>query len=317
MAKAQCSSQFASKKIKKTDQAAQIQKQVLQRVQSREFKTALSRAMESEIRDVSKMKIGDYLDAGAVRNLVKHSNSFLLSQNNFTGLIKTQVAALEDYFGKKNISISEILDSKTKQKMSALMTEKYVMSDNAKEFVGKIIRSEFITGLFVNVIHVTLVSFYKKVNPIFGGITTAILENKIKAFIEVMIKVILDQAVSFVVSPANQENLARFSHTVIELLLKEKVIHFFEEMTAERRKKIYALAESVAFSKKIQAQAQEIFLKVFDDFYLSVKNQKAGDFFKLKGQEKTLAGDVADLVIPCLKHKPVVDFLVQEITLLK
>jgi hypothetical protein len=77
-------------------------------------------------------------------------------------------------------------------------------SSHTEEFVGDIMRQEFVRRLFTDSIFTSIVSFNQRINPFFGGLTMRVLEDQITGFIRLFMPMLIEQATAFAVSKDNQ-----------------------------------------------------------------------------------------------------------------
>lgn len=301
----------SGKKSKKSD----LKKYVQKRLTSPAFKKAFMASLVQEIKDLSSMKIKDVIKPKALGRLILDLDPKLMDQKQARHIVRQEFDVLEGYYKKNNLKLGQLFDKQVNHDIDQLLAEKVEFSTHTKKFVAKVVHSEFITGLFSNILFVAVSSFNKKFNPVLGGLTVILLEKKIRAFIDVIIKNILNQVVEFVVSSKQQEHVAEFSRTVVHLLFEEKIVHFFQELSPEQRNHAENLMESLVFSAKFQKHIREVFLLLFNDFYKVVKNDPMGKYFKLKGQEKWLAQTIAENTYAFWGHPALVDFMTDEIDL--
>lgn len=269
--------------------------------------------LSDEIRYVANLPVNELLDPDTVRAIISECNTGIVHFGPVAELARRAIDALEVWLKHKNLSAQKLLDKKVKQAIDDLLTEEIELTEASKEFVGKVMRAEFIRRLFTDVIHVSIVSFYKKVNPLFGGLATKMLENQIRGFIEMFIKIVLDRAVAFVVSKENVDLFTDFAREVVRLMLEEPAAHFLAQLSPAHREKIEIVVRKVAESEPALKFARDFYLKVFDNVYHHIKGKKVGHFLALEKNAEWLGRRLAGLSLPWLQHPPVMEFIAKEL----
>ena len=140
-----------------------------------------------------------------------------------------------------------------------------------------------------------------------------ILENQIKNFIQMIIKVVLEQVTAFVVNPRNQVIYADFVRTVIGLLLKEPLAHYAAELNETAQDKMISLINAIMGSKKLFAYLQHWQQTICTDLYQMVKDKKISHYVKLEGDQKMLFEELLPIIILLLKEPVFVAFLESEL----
>jgi hypothetical protein len=176
-----------------------------------EFVADLSVALRGLLQELSQHTIAELIHPDDLRSLLRHATPYALNATTLVAKGRVLLEAAEALIAVEGLTFDTLLDKKIKKHISDVLAVDIELTEASKEFVGKVMRAEFIRSLFTDVIHVTLVGFYKKLNPLFGGLATKMLETQIRSFIEMFIKIVLDRAVEFVVSPQNVSLFTEFA----------------------------------------------------------------------------------------------------------
>ncbi|EKD42323.1 MAG: hypothetical protein ACD_73C00206G0002 [uncultured bacterium] len=185
-----------------------------------------------------------------------------------------------------------------------------------KILLERIIKEEFIGQLFTDVIHLSIVSFYKKINPFFGGLTVAVLEKQIKGFIGLFIPMVQERAIAFVIHPDNQKILMGFCRSIFFMLISEPMANIMIGPTEKKQKQFETLLGHARLTGAATDLIQEGAVTLLDQLYAYMQKKKLGDFIKLSPKTMDhLASQLVKISLTQLKRDSVQQFFTNEIEL--
>jgi hypothetical protein len=287
-----------------------------QRVHSKAFKVALKKFYLDDMTELSKMRLGDVVDDKIVRRMIREFEFDIFDQKEMTQLVLSQYYATTNFLKKKNFPVSQLLDAKTIRSIEKVVDENVIHPKQFEKILKKIMEQEFIGKFFTDMVHLSIVSFYKKVNPIFGGITVSLLEKQIKGFIGLFIPLVQERATAFVVSPENQALLIQFCRNIFLMMLDEPMGRFVTTPSVKKKKQIETLLREGQVTQEAVLITRQGLLIVFDECYKTLSKKRLKDLFNLNPKNLNwLASNIVEIALPQLQRAHVQEFFVKEIEL--
>jgi hypothetical protein len=169
--------------------------------------------------------------------------------------------------------------------------------------------------LFTDIIFTSIVSFYQKVNPLFGALTMRVLEDQIKGFIRLFMPMLQQQATAFAVSKENQRILLDFARAIVRQLLNEPLRHYAGMVSSGQRTKAEVFIRKAVGNAKLDSQIRKVALAAWDDLYAAIQNKTVGDLLRLEEHAGWLAARCVEVILPALSRPHILRFVAAEIAL--
>ena len=276
------------------------------------FRDGLRRALEAEIRALADETVGAVVDRDAVRAAIERSEE-LVDHEVVADLVLVAARRVTAEMRRRPQSTWDHLDAGLADAVDAALDADVVLSDEAEEMIGRMMRRELITDLFTDVIHTAIVSFNKRVNPLFGGLATAMLEDQIKGFIRFFMPLVQDQATAFVVDRRNQELFSDFARSFLRELLEEPIPNLMTLATRAGETDEVDLRRRLGASVKLRGLTRELALAAWDDVYAAVRKRKIGSIVRIDEHAAWLADQTTPAVAALLERPHLRRFLESEL----
>lgn len=283
------------------------------RVRSAAFRRELTAVVAREIAALSTERVRDVIDPERVRKMIHESDRRFLDGDVVVDLVIEGNRSAANTLKKRGQSVLGLLDAQLVAGIEALLAEDISISRHAEEFVATLMRQEFVRRLFTDIIFTSIVSFYDKVNPLFGGVAMRALEDQIKAFIRLFMPMLEQQATAFAVSKENQRILIAFGRAMVRQLLDEPLPHYAGMISSGQRRKARALIRKAVENASLASLVRDITLAVWDDLYASIRNKRIRDLVQLEQHADWLAEQTAAVIIPTLSRPHIARFMASEI----
>lgn len=287
------------------------------RLRSREFQKKFKKFLLDLLHELSEKKVAQLVDYKSIRKIVEEADGDLIDPDITTEWITLTLETVEKTLCLKNQSLANLVDPKLITSLENILSEGIVFSKHSEVFLARIMEQEFIRHLFIDLIHLSIVAFYKKVNPIFGGLTMQILEKQIKGFIGIFIPYVQKKATEFIIASHNQGIFLDFARSVLNMLLHEPFSHYVGMLSPSQKKKLAGLIREGVKDATLREATKHLTLTVVDSLYKAFEDKKIGDMISLKKQGGWLADKAANLLIPTLSLPVFCDFLAKEVELMK
>lgn len=259
------------------------------------FHVGLVAAVRAEISVAADEPLEAFLDGAAVRDVLTQADG-LVWQEVVAEMIAIATRRVRAELGARRESPWELLDDELAEVVEELLARDVALSADAEDFVGRMMRRELIRDLLTDVVHTSIVSFNKKVNPLFGGFATSMLEGQIKGFIRLFMPLVQDQATSFLIDRRNQTAFSDFSRSFVRELLDEPIPNLISLVSAQTASDDTPLARRLAASNKLRSLSREMTLAVWDDVYAALRRRKLGDIVRLEEYADWLAEQGAAVI---------------------
>ena len=281
------------------------------RVRSPAFKRALVGMIEDELRALANARVGDVLERKVGERIIRRWNRGAVDRAAITELALDVNRRLTRRLARRRDSLLELLDPALVAQLDGVFEQFVRLTPRAEEFIALLMGQEFMRGLFTDLIYSALVSFYRRVDPLFGGLGVRVLEPQIKSFIGYFMPMVQGRVAAFVAAPANQRIAAAFARAVARQLLGVPLRGWAELAAAGPRQAVEAFVRRAAANARLGSLTEQVALAVWDELYTAIAPRKIGDLLGLDPR-MWRAEDGADALVPALARPAVLAFIVAE-----
>jgi len=285
------------------------------RVASKSFKRALTAVVTQELRSVSAERVRDVVDVELVRTVIREWDTRMLDREFVADLILQVSRRAGGRLGRRGKSLLGLLDRRLVADIDEILGEEMELSVHAEQLIAKMMRQEFVRGLFTDIIFTSIVSFYEKVNPLFGAITVRALEEQIRGFIRLFIPMVQQQATAFAINKENQRILFDFARAMTRQMLDEPLRHYAVMWSSGQRKKAEALARKALTDANLDSLVRRAAFAAWDDVYQAIRNKTVGDLLRLDEHAAWLAARSVEMILPAISRSSVIRFVATEFAL--
>ena len=281
------------------------------RLRSRAFKRELTALLRRELTALAGERVRDVLDAELVRSIIREWDTRMIERTRLAELV---IEGIRRSARKRRGEVLR-LDPQLIADVEAIVREGFALPEGAEDAIAAIMRQEFVRGLFTDIIFSAIVSFYQRVNPLFGAVTVRVLEEQIKGFIRFFMPMLQRQATAFIVNQANQRVAVGFVSVVVRQILEQPLPNYSAMTTPAQRRKLETLIRHATASAKLDSVVREATLSAWDDVYATIANKRIGDLLRFEEQAGWFAERCVEFVAPTLARSQVVAFIAREMAL--
>lgn len=284
------------------------------RLRSRAFKRELTALVRRELAVLAGERVKHVVDPKLIRAMIGEWNARMIDRTVLADLvIETGRHASRQRPGAPlGPPLRRVLDPQLIADIDALVREGFALSADTEEFVAAIMRQDLVRGLFTDVIFSAIVSFYRRVNPLFGAVTMRVLEEQIKGFIHFFMPMLQRQAIAFILDPANQRVAADFARVMFQQLLDQPLPNAWTELAPGQRRRMEGLIRHAAGSAKLDAAIRDAMLAVWDDLYAMICDKRVGDLVRIEKQAAWFAERCVEVILPALSRPHLMQFIAAE-----
>ena len=283
------------------------------RFRTKAFRQNLALCIARELADLSQQPVREVVDSRQVRNWIRSWKLRDVDRVAAEDFLLWLGARFANRVRGTDDSMRNLLESDLTAGIEALLAEDLLLSRATEDFIAAALRQEFVHNLLVDVIHTAIVSFNKRVNPLFAGITNRVLDDQIKGFIGLFMPMLQEQAVAFATRKSNQSVLLDFARSIFRQILDEPIGHFTFLASPSQRRQAETLVGKLVRSSKLESILREAGLEIWDGGYERIRRKKVGAVVDLERHGQRWSVELADLVLPILSHAHVLDFVAEEI----
>ena len=283
-----------------------------QRLQSKAFKRTFTTVLTAEFKSLATLPVASVLDAKLVRELIAQCGAHMMNREAVADLVVDINRRAGKRLNRRRESLLELLDPALVADIDALLDEEVAVTESVEDFIAALMRQEFIQRLFTDVVFTAIVSFNKRVNPLFGALAVQVLEEQIKGFIRLFMPMLQRQATAFAINPANQRMLLNFTRAIIRQLLNEPLSHYAAMVSTGQRRKGEALIRTALTDPRIEPSLASAAVAAWDDLYAVIRDRKVGDLLRLDEHAHWLAERSVEMILPALLRPQLLQFVADE-----
>lgn len=186
-----------------------------------------------------------------------------------------------------------------------------ILVEFVKKHSEKILDQDYFKKLWGELVYLSISTFNRKVNPLFGSVAQALLEDKLKSFIALFVPVIHEKVKEYVLKPAHQEKLFQTLVYNLQNLSQLEIIALLDATgsKAEFKKK----TKTLDFSFQISTLHIETLLLL----YQSVESYSLKQLLQLDDESiKILSSKLNKITLNRLKSSEIIGFFEEEIQII-
>jgi hypothetical protein len=191
------------------------------RVQSAAFKRALTELLRDELLALAGARIGNVFEHERGRRFIRQWDARVVDREAIAELALGVNRRLTRRLARRKDSLLDLLDPALVADFEAVLEQTARLTPRTEALITRLMGQDFMRGLFTDLIYAALVSFYQRVDPLFGGLGVRALETQIKSFIGYFMPMVQKRATAFAIAPDNQRIASGFGQVFVRQLLGE------------------------------------------------------------------------------------------------
>jgi len=273
----------------------------------------LQTLLRAELRAVADQPVRVFLPPARARRLIRDLPPEALSAKALAEIVTVVRRNLEKRLRTTRRSPAQILGADVAARIERVFDEDMFAGGGGEELVTTVLRQEFVRKLLTEVVHTSIVSFYKRVNPLFGGLATSMLEDQIRNFISMFMPMIQEQAVRFAVGKRSQTFARDLARTLAQHALETPVAEQVPALDTRQRKRVEQIIRDTAGDPVVRRHGHEITALVWDTLYEAIRDRKVRDLVDLEQWAPALADGGAELLAEILARPGLAAILRREL----
>ncbi|HYD49294.1 MAG TPA: hypothetical protein VEB21_13140 [Terriglobales bacterium] len=273
------------------------------------FRRRLRQLVVDEIEAIAATPLEQLIGRATVRAAIEQFDIELIDIELLTSVTLQQRQHLAARLQRRSDSFADLLGESGLEEIERVLESAREVPPYVEELVTTILEHEFVQRLLTDLIYTAIAAFYRKVNPLFGGMATRMLEEQIKGFIRLFMPTLQQQAVGFATSKANQRALLDFAAALVRQLLEEPMATYGKVLGGGDARQLARLIEKVVTAPELDRLAQQLALDACDDVFERYGKSKVGKLIDLEARSHWLAAQIDRLVSEALQRPAIISFI--------
>lgn len=282
------------------------------RVSSPAFSRELTALIAQELRALADQKFKDVVDARLVHELIERSHD-LLAIDAVSALAVSLRATARRRVRKTKRSLRGILGAQFATDVEAALDDVTNLTRHAEDFIERMMQRELVQSLMTDLVYTAIVSFNRRVNPLFGNLALMAIDAQIKSFIRIFMPMLQRQATAFLIDRKNHELFADFARGVARQILDEPLPALLELFDRGTEDEAEAFINKTARNPHIRRFVREVALTLSDAALHEIGGKRIGSVLLLDENRDWLAKQLTAPLLAALARPHTAAFVGREI----
>lgn len=282
------------------------------RVTSPAFARELTALVAGELRALADQKFKDVIDTRLVRELIERSEE-LLAVDAIATLALSLRGTARQRVRKTKRSLRGMLGEQFVADVEAAFNDVTTLTPQAEELIDRMMQRELVQGMMTDLVYTAIVSFNRRVNPLFGNLALMAVDAQIKSFIRMFMPMLQRQATSFLIDRKNHALFTDFARAAARQLLNEPLSHLFELFNPGSDAEAKALTNKIAHNPQVRRLVRDLALALADAVFQELGARRVGSVLLLDDNIDWLAKRLSAPILAALQRAPIATFVGSEI----
>lgn len=263
------------------------------RARSTAFERRLRALFEQELNLLGKRRVKEVVRPTAVRRRLEKWTKEAFANDAFADILIEANRRLDGRLRREHRSLREFLGGTVSDDVDSLLDSMAALPASAQDLIEGLVREEFVRRMLTDLIFTAIEGFNRRVNPLFGAMTTRMLEDQIKSFIGLFMPTLQRQAVAFAGNRANQRLALDLLRTVFRSAGTAPLSRYAVDLPEGARDRVEEALRRAMRSRTVAATAAAAVAAAWDDFYAQIGTRRIADLIDAKRLAATLAQGTA------------------------
>lgn len=278
------------------------------RVRSPAFARELKALIARELTALADQQFKDVVDVRTVRDLVERADE-LLAVDAVGALLVNLRATARKRARQTKRSLGGILGAQVVGDVESALTDATSLTSQAEAFIAQMMERELVQSLMTDLIYTAIVSFNRRVNPIFGNLALMAVDTQVKSFIRMLMPMLQRQATAFLVDRKNHALFADFARTAARQVLNEPLAQLSALFDRASDAEAEALITKVARNTQVRRLVRDGTRMLADAAFAHLSRQRIGDVVLLDDNIDWLTDRISAPLLALLRRPYVAVFV--------
>jgi hypothetical protein len=212
-------------------------------------------------------------------------------------------------------SLVEVLGGEAAADLENMLNAALAVPADLEPLARRLVGQELVRRLLTDLIFTAIDGFYRRVNPLFGAMTTRMLEDQIKGFIGLFMPTLQRQAVAFLGQRANQRLAQDLLRTAGREIVRQPLSRLAELLPAAQRRETDAALRRALRSRQFDTNLRRLALAAWDDLSGGLADKRIDEIVPLDRLAPWLTETLLAGLDAAFAHSRIAAFLADEIAL--
>lgn len=264
------------------------------RARSTAFQRRLRALFEQQLNLLGQRRVKDVVPAAAVRRRLQQWTKEAFADDAFADILIETNRRLDGRLRRERRSLREFLGGAVSDDLDSLLDSTTTLPASAQGLVEGLMREEFVRRMLTDLIFTAIEGFNRRVNPLFGAMTTRMLEDQIKSFIGLFMPTLQRQAIAFAGNRANQKLALDLLRTVVRSAGAEPLSRYSLDLPEGARDRVEQALRRALRSRSVAATAAAAVAAAWDDVYAQIGKRRLAELVDVKRLAAGLASGTAN-----------------------
>lgn len=276
------------------------------------FARELTALVAGELRALADLRFKDVIDPRLVRELIERSED-LLAIDAVTAVALGVRRRARQSVRKNRRSPRTLLGEQFVRDVEDVLDGVARLTPQAEAFIDGMMQRELVQGLMTDLVYTAIVSFNRRVNPLFGNLALMAVDAQIKNFIRMFMPMLQRQATAFLVDRRNHALFADFARAAARQVLNEPLSQLVELFDRGSDADVEALTNKMARNPQVRRLIRDLALTLSETVFRELAGRRVGSVLRLDDHVDWLAPRLSAPLLAALQRAPIAAFIAREI----
>jgi hypothetical protein len=281
------------------------------RVRSPAFARELKALIAREITALADQQFKDVVDVRMVHAFIERADE-LLAVDAVTALLVGMRATARKRARQTKRSLGGMLGAQLVGEIESALADATNLTSQAEGFIAQMMERELAQSLMTDLIYTAIVSFNRRVNPIFGNLALMAVDTQVKGFIRMLMPMLQRQATAFLVDRKNHVLFADFARAAARQVLSQPLAQLSALLDRGSDAEAEALITKVARNAHVRRLVRDGTRMLADAAFAHLSRQRIGDVVLLDDNIDWLAERISAPLLALLRRPRVAAFVQSE-----
>lgn len=282
------------------------------RVSSPAFKRELTALIAQDLRALAAVTFGEVVDVQMMRELIGRWDEILAVDAIAAVAVGLRKEARQRARRTKR-SLGAILGDQFTADVEAALDDATNLSRYAEDFIDRMMQRELVQSLMTDLVYTAIVSFNRRMNPLFGNLALMAVDSQIKSFIRMFMPMLQRQATTFLIDRKNHALFADFARAAARQVLNEPLPQLLELFSRGTDAEAEALIGRTVRSPQLRGLVRDVALLVSNAVLRDLGGKRIGTVLALDDNADWLAKRLMAPLLAALSRPHIAAFVSREL----
>jgi hypothetical protein len=282
------------------------------RVSSPAFARELTVLIAEDLRALADQRFKDVVDLRLIRELIERTDA-LLAVDAVSAVAVSVRTAVRARMRKAKRPLRDVVGAQLVSDIEAMLDDATNLPHQAEAIIERMMQRELVQSLMTDLVYTAIVSFNRRVNPLFGNLALMAVDSQIKSFIRMFMPMLQQQAAAFLIDRRNHALFADFARAAARQILNEPLAQLVELFDRGSDREAEAFITRAARNPQVRRLARDLALTLSEAALKQLSAKRVGTVLLLDANADWLAKRLSTPLLAVFKRPHVSAFVMREI----